>query len=253
MEPYYEKAYTTSKTTTTTKRGASCCSVFRPLVELGTAPIEVEHIEDLQKIRPFRPSTNDTININSPINSTTSSTAAVLANNNNYNNNKNYNKTTFGVINTKKTTTTTTTGAAAAAAAAVTTMTTTKKKESCLIESTSNSVRVSFLFKAQAKTAHDPLESSILFQWMRLLQQQAEDHYRLLRRKPLEGYSVTFLITNKHLAVHGRCEIEQTILDFCSRIDKECSDIKLQVNAQARYITTEFCKAFNQTTATAVE
>lgn len=231
MEPYENNNIVTAsnnKKVATVKRGA--CSIFRPHVELGTAPIEVEHIEDIQKIRPFRAS-----NI---ANTKTPSTGSTN------------NKTAFGVRNGTASTTKNRT----AAAAATTTATTTKKKESCLIESTSNSVRVSFLFKAQAKlaststsTSTDPLEASILFQWMRFLQQQAEDHYQILRRKPLEGYSVTFLVTNKHLAIHGRHEVEHTILDFCSRIDKECSDIKIQVNAQARYITTEFCKAFNQT------
>merc|ERR1712232_677610 len=75
---------------------------------------------------------------------------------------------------------------------------TTKKKESCKIESTKNSVRVSFLFKQQSKDYDaDPLEVSILYQLMRFLSQGAEESYQILRKKPLEGYSVSFLITNK--------------------------------------------------------
>lgn len=120
---------------------------------------------------------------------------------------------------------------------------TSRKRESCLIQSTSNSVRVSFLFKAQARARQDPLEASIVFQWMRFL--MVQEQHPLLRKVPIEGYSVTFLITNKHLAIYGREGIEDSILGFCAKIDKECSDIKLQVNAQARYVTTEFLKAFN--------
>lgn len=118
-----------------------------------------------------------------------------------------------------------------------------KAKEACLIESTSNSVRVSFLFKQETLHKTDPLEASILFQWMRFLQQQAED-YRILRRKPVEGYSISFLITNCHVEEYTKESIEGMILAFASQMDKECSDIKIQVNAQARYVATEFWKAF---------
>lgn len=105
---------------------------------------------------------------------------------------------------------------------------------------------------ANAATATgDPLEASILFQWMRFLMVQ-EDH-PLLRKKPMQGYSVSFLVTNKHLAMYGLPRVTESILDFCATIDKECSDIKLQVNAQARYITTEFLKAFNQSSAGTTE
>lgn len=124
---------------------------------------------------------------------------------------------------------------------------TTRKRESCLIESTSNSVRLSFLFKAQAKAASnsnsDPLEETILFQWMRFF--MVQEQHPLMRKKSLEGYSVTFLVTNKHLTTYGLQRVKETILGFCSKVDKECSDIKLQVNAQARYVTSEFLKAFN--------
>jgi actin related protein 2/3 complex subunit 4 len=136
--------------------------------------------------------------------------------------------------------------------AKITSSATIRKRESCLIESTRNSIRVSFLFKAQANAAAkanaDPLEASILFQWMRFL--MVKEHHPLLRKKPIKGYSVTFLVTNRHLATHGRQRVEDSILGFCAKIDKECSDIKLQVNAQARYVTTEFLKAFNNQTTT---
>jgi actin related protein 2/3 complex subunit 4 len=78
---------------------------------------------------------------------------------------------------------------------------------------------------------------------MRFVQQQAEE-YKLLRRKPIDGYSITFLILNKHLTTYDQQELQDWIVHFCSGVDKECSDIKLQVNAQARYVTTEFFKAF---------
>ncbi|KAG7365318.1 ARP2/3 complex subunit (ARPC4) domain containing protein [Nitzschia inconspicua] len=121
--------------------------------------------------------------------------------------------------------------------------TTATPSERCLIESSHNSVRVSFLFKQQIMAQSDPLEASILFQWMRFLQQQAED-YQILRRKPLDGYSMSFLILSKHLQEYSKEDIEDWIVNFCAVMDKECSDIKLRVNAEARYGTTEFFKAF---------
>jgi len=175
MEPYME-----GKTGST---GPGPSGVFYPHVELGTAPIEVEHIHDVQKAFKYQQRTN------------------------------------------------------------------TKKKESCMIESTTNSVRISFLLKQQQQQ-RDPLEVSILYQWMRLLAQYAEESYQLLRKKPVEGYSVTFLLTNKLLTNtfnnNTEHQIEAMILHFLSQLDKECSDIKLQVNAQARYVTTTFLKAFNE-------
>lgn len=163
--------------------GPGPSGVFYPHVELGTAPIEVEHIHDVQKAFKYQQRTN------------------------------------------------------------------TKKKESCMIESTTNSVRISFLLKQQQQQ-RDPLEVSILYQWMRLLAQYAEESYQLLRKKPVEGYSVTFLLTNKLLTNtfnnNTEHQIEAMILHFLSQLDKECSDIKLQVNAQARYVTTTFLKAFNE-------
>lgn len=120
--------------------------------------------------------------------------------------------------------------------------------ERCLIESGQNSVRVSFLFKQQIMVQSDPMEAAILFLWMRFLQQQAED-YKILRRKPVRGedgieYSVSFLVLHKHLYEYGKADIEDWIVNFCAVMDKECSDIKIQVNAQARYGTIEYFKAF---------
>ena len=80
-----------------------------------------------------------------------------------------------------------------------------------------------------------------------------QEQHPLMRKKTVEGYSVTFLVTNKHLAIYGRPRVEDTIIGFCQKIDKECSDIKLQVNAQARYVTMEFLKAFNNSSTTESE
>lgn len=116
-------------------------------------------------------------------------------------------------------------------------------KERCLVESSSNSIRVSFLFKQQNRDDGDPIEKSILSKYMKFFQQRA-DQYVILRRKPLDGYSISFLVLNKHVAKYGQEAILQTILDFVSQLDRECSHVKISVNARARLVATEFMKAF---------
>ena len=119
----------------------------------------------------------------------------------------------------------------------------TKQQEQCLIESSTDSLRVSFLFKQQSTASSNPLEASILYQWMRFFQQEAEE-YKIVRRKAVDEYSISFLILNQHVRLLGAKTIENWILKFCGVLDRECSEIKIQVNAQARIATTEFFKAF---------
>jgi hypothetical protein len=269
MEPYETKTTTATTTTTTTATATATANrsttkdVFRPHVELGTAPIEVEHIEDMQKNRPFHNNSGNISRTSSTIygstpSSTTSGSATATAKSSSFDINSKKFGARKGIIRSSNNVTSSATIAVTknddgGATATAINKKTKKIKESCMIESTSNSVRISFLFKQQAQQQQattdnggDPLEVSILFQWMRFLTQQAEDHYQILRKKPLDGYSVSFLITNKNIQIHGRKQLQQTIINFCSQMDKECSDIKIQVNAQARYITTELLKAFNE-------
>jgi actin related protein 2/3 complex subunit 4 len=241
MEPYNDDAFIQKTNVGFDSKGRDIYHEsslpFYPHVELGTAPIEVEHIEDLQKVRPFGVITNKNTS-----GDWTSKTFADSAPKEVFESAENVSSDSKAIS----------AGAVVTDASTTEAKATTKKRESCLIESTRNSVRVSFLFKAQAnaqaKANADPLEASILFQWMRLL--MVQENHPLLRKNPVKGYSVSFLVTNRHLAIHGRETVEDSILDFCASIDKECSDVKLQVNAQARYVTSEFLKAFNNESTT---
>lgn len=155
-------------------------------------------------------------------------------------------------------------------------------KEKCLIESSINSVRVSFLFKQQNQTSADPIEQSILWKYMKFFQRRAET-YQILRRQPIDGYSISFLILSTHVfdviddtnvdngnknddnyvtssmnsTVDTNCkssnknkkknnvdEIVNVIIDFASQFDRECSHVKISVNARARLVATEFLKSF---------
>ena len=66
------------------------------------------------------------------------------------------------------------------------------EKEKVLIETSFNSVRVSILIK-QA----DDLETILVNKFSRILMQRAEK-FSILRRKPVDGYTISFLITNTH-------------------------------------------------------
>ena len=115
-------------------------------------------------------------------------------------------------------------------------------KEKCLMEVSKNSIRVSFLFKQQSNTT-DPIDQSILSKYMKFFQQRAE-LYTILRRKPVSEYSVSFLILNSHVVQFGINNILQVILDFVSQVDRECSDVKITINARARLVASEFMKEF---------
>ena len=66
------------------------------------------------------------------------------------------------------------------------------EKEKVLIEGSINSIRVSIGVK-QA----DEIEKILCKKFMRFMMQRAE-HFFILRRKPVEGYDISFLITNFH-------------------------------------------------------
>ena len=127
-------------------------------------------------------------------------------------------------------------------------------KEHCLIESSSNSVRCSFLLKQQHATA-DPIEQAIVSKYLAFFQQRAE-HYHILRRQPVfdvEGgykYSISFLLLHTQLDKYGQDQMVDTILDFLGQVDRECSHVKISLNARARLVASEFLKAFWITTTT---
>uniref|UniRef100_A0A2P2LFJ6 Actin-related protein 2/3 complex subunit 4 n=1 Tax=Rhizophora mucronata TaxID=61149 RepID=A0A2P2LFJ6_RHIMU len=76
--------------------------------------------------------------------------------------------------------------------------------EKCLIETSINSLRISLKVK-QA----DELENILRKKFLRFLSMRAEA-FQVLRRKPVQGYDISFLITNYH------CEEmqKQKLIDF---------------------------------------
>ena len=67
----------------------------------------------------------------------------------------------------------------------------------------------------------------------------------MLRRKPVEGYDVSFLITNFHTEQMYKHKLVDFVIQFMTDIDKEISEMKLMVNARARISAESFLAQFD--------
>eukprot|EP00794_Sanderia_malayensis_P019066 gene19066-20981_t len=112
------------------------------------------------------------------------------------------------------------------------------EKEKVLIEGSVNSVRVSIAVK-QA----DEIEKILCHKFMRFMMLRAENFF-VLRRKPVEGYDISFLITNFHTEQMYKNKLVDFIIQFMEDIDKEISEMKLTLNARARICAEEYLKKF---------
>ena len=109
--------------------------------------------------------------------------------------------------------------------------------EKILIETSVNSVRLSICVKQI-----DDVDHYLAKMFMRFLCQRA-DQFRILRRKPIEGYDISFLIMNVHTEQMIVSKLIQFILTFIKDIDKELSDMKVTLNKRARNCGEEYLKA----------
>ncbi|KAL5014334.1 hypothetical protein ScPMuIL_008604 [Solemya velum] len=112
------------------------------------------------------------------------------------------------------------------------------EKEKVLIESSINSLRISIAVK-QA----DEIEKILCHKFMRFMMMRAEN-FVVLRRKPVKGYDISFLITNFHTEQMYKHKLVDFIIHFMEEIDKEISDMKISVNSRARICAEEFLKNF---------
>merc|ERR1711962_1009007 len=112
------------------------------------------------------------------------------------------------------------------------------EKEKVFIEPSINSIRVSIAIK-QA----DEIERILCHKFMRFMMMRAEN-FIILRRKPVEGYDISFLITNFHTEQMFKHKLVDFVIHFMEEIDKEISEMKLAVNARARECALEYLKNF---------
>lgn len=100
------------------------------------------------------------------------------------------------------------------------------ENERVLIEASVNSVRVSIKIK-QA----DEIEHILVHKFTRFLTQRAESFF-ILRRKAVDGYNISFLITNFHTEQMLKHKLVDFIIQFMEEVDKEISEMKLFVRQE---------------------
>ncbi|KAI1796512.1 actin-like protein ARPC3 [Ganoderma leucocontextum] len=113
------------------------------------------------------------------------------------------------------------------------------ENERVLVEPSVNSVRISIKIK-QA----DEIERILCHKFTRFMMQRAES-FIVLRRKPVKGYDISFLITNHHTDTMLKHKIVDFIIQFMEEVDKEISEMKLSLNARARVVAESYLSAFN--------
>ena len=96
-------------------------------------------------------------------------------------------------------------------------------QESCLIEGSVNSCRISYSIK---KNDVEHLLTHMLQRFFAL----RADKFKILRRKPADPkYDFSFLITEDHLQEYKKEELINFILEFIQGIDKEVTEMKLAI------------------------
>ncbi|CAE7374462.1 arcD [Symbiodinium sp. CCMP2592] len=75
---------------------------------------------------------------------------------------------------------------------------------------------------------------------------QRAEHFVILRRKPIEGYDISFLITNTHLEEMMKERIVDFIIEFMEDIDKEIKDLKIALNTRLRAAAAAYMSQFSQ-------
>ncbi|KAL1628933.1 Arp complex subunit [Diplodia seriata] len=124
------------------------------------------------------------------------------------------------------------------------------ENERVFIEPSINSVRISLKIK-QA----DEIEHILVHKFTRFLTQRAESFF-ILRRKAIKvrrlplvglkaGYDISFLITNFHTEEMLKHKLVDFIIQFMEEVDKEISEMKLFLNARARFVAESFLTPFD--------
>ncbi len=66
------------------------------------------------------------------------------------------------------------------------------------------------------------------------------ENFVILRRKPVQGYDISFLMTNFHTEQMYKHKLVDFIIQFMEEVDKEISEMKLSLNARARIVAESY-------------
>lgn len=113
------------------------------------------------------------------------------------------------------------------------------EREAVFIEPSINSVRVSIKIK-QA----DDMERILVKKFTSFLMKRAEQ-FIILRRKAVEGYDISFLITHSHAETMIKAKLVDFVISFMEDVDKEISSMRLAVNARSRLIAASFLEGLS--------
>mmetsp|Transcript_3531 Transcript_3531/g.5445 ORF Transcript_3531/g.5445 Transcript_3531/m.5445 type:complete len:130 (+) Transcript_3531:128-517(+) len=102
------------------------------------------------------------------------------------------------------------------------------ENEKCFIEPSVNSVRISVKIKQS-----DDTEIMLCRKFAGFFTQRA-DTFFVLRREPIDGYDVSFLITNEHFESLTKDALINFVIQFIEDIDREIKDMKLALNTRVR-------------------
>ncbi|GAB5361523.1 hypothetical protein AAMO2058_000720400 [Amorphochlora amoebiformis] len=110
--------------------------------------------------------------------------------------------------------------------------------EAVKIEGSINALRVSIKIKQL-----DKMEGILVQRFSSFLEMRADD-FVILRRKAMEGYDISFLITHYHTETMWRDKLVDFIVTFIQEINSEISDLRLNVNSRGRKVAEHFFLQF---------
>jgi len=113
------------------------------------------------------------------------------------------------------------------------------EREAVFIEPSVNSTRVSIRIKQADET-----EKILVKKFASFLQQRAEQ-FIILRRKAVEGYDLSFLITHAHTEILIKAKLIDFVISFMEDIDREISAMKIAINARARLVATTYLEGLS--------
>lgn len=112
--------------------------------------------------------------------------------------------------------------------------------ESCLIEQSINSTRVSFKFRAT-----DQVEAYLIRTYLSFMVHRAEQ-LDVVRRVPLDGFDITFLFTHSHVERYERERLVNFVCQLVEGFSAEISEMKLSLKTRARAVVDDFWSVMEQ-------